>query len=156
MKPERKQREGERIPEALSRALNEIERERNLFVPPAVDDVILKAARAQFDSPPVRPGFSLWKQWRLIFAGVTTALMAGLLLFLLVPRKSSLPFVLTRQDINHDGHVDILDALALAKSIKENGPFSKAFDQDGDGKLDEADIKAVAAAAVRLNPKPRS
>ena len=68
----------------------------------------------------------------------------------LLPRMKT-PAV-AREDINRDGQVDILDAMALAKSL-ENSAATPTLDQNNDGKIDEADIRAVALAAVRIDRK---
>jgi hypothetical protein len=54
-------------------------------------------------------------------------------------------------DIDRDGRVDILDAFKLARHIETNGPTEKAWDFNGDGRIDRNDVDIVAHAAVRLN-----
>jgi hypothetical protein len=54
-------------------------------------------------------------------------------------------------DIDRDGRVDILDAFKLARHIETNGPTEKAWDFNGDGRIDRSDVDIVAHAAVRLN-----
>jgi Dockerin type I domain len=56
------------------------------------------------------------------------------------------------EDVNGDGAVDILDALALERAV-ERGSAAKAWDLDGDGVVDRADVDRVAMAAVRLTPR---
>jgi hypothetical protein len=153
--PDHPEDERDQLPESLRAALRELESEGNLFVPPTLDETILKRAEAHFQAThvPARQ-FQLWTVWRLLLAGAVAVLITAILFLLLGPQHSGPS--LAREDINHDGHVDILDALALAKSVQANSSSDKRFDQNGDGKLDDSDVKAVAAAAVRLNPKPRS
>ncbi|MEZ6234277.1 MAG: hypothetical protein R3B68_08810 [Phycisphaerales bacterium] len=49
-------------------------------------------------------------------------------------------------DLNADGHVDILDALALARAIRTGG----GPDLNGDGAADGADVDALALRVVSL------
>lgn len=66
-----------------------------------------------------------------------------------VPARRSDPF-----DLNADGSVDILDALAIARALKAKAtlgtPIDARFDVNGDGVIDRADTDAVAARAVKL------
>ncbi|MCX6929849.1 MAG: dockerin type I domain-containing protein, partial [Verrucomicrobia bacterium] len=57
---------------------------------------------------------------------------------------------LARGDFNHDHHVDILDAFALARQLKQGGPSNLQLDVNGDGVVDERDVEALAARAVKL------
>jgi hypothetical protein len=129
--------------EKLVEALRKAEERRNIFVPPAVDGAILKAAREHLTKEPQGRPFGFWNWFAL---GTATALIA--LTILLLPRMKTPVFA--REDINRDGQVDILDAMALAKSL--DGAAVR-FDQNGDGKVDDADVNAVAVAAVRMDRK---
>jgi len=53
-------------------------------------------------------------------------------------------------DVNGDGVVDILDALALAKAVEAG---TGTVDVNGDGVVDGVDVGVLAAAAVRLDGK---
>ena len=55
------------------------------------------------------------------------------------------------RDIDGNGRVDILDALALARSIKDNRVGEQPWDFNGDGLIDRKDVDTVAQSAVRLN-----
>ena len=55
-----------------------------------------------------------------------------------------------RWDLNHDGHVDILDAFALARQLKQGGTRNLQLDVNEDGVVDERDVAAIAARAVKL------
>ena len=128
--------------EKLAEALRKAEERRNIFVPPAVNGAILKAAREHLTEEPKGRPFGLWNWFAL---GTATALIA--LMIFLLPRVKTPVFA--REDINRDGQVDILDAMALAKSL-DGDP---KFDQNGDGKLNDADVNAVALAAVKVDRK---
>ena len=55
------------------------------------------------------------------------------------------------RDIDGNGRVDILDALALARRIKDNRAAEQSWDFNGDGAIDHSDVDTVARSAVRLN-----
>ena len=55
------------------------------------------------------------------------------------------------RDIDGNGRVDILDALALARSIKDNRATEQMWDFNGDGLIDRKDVDTVAQSAVRLD-----
>jgi hypothetical protein len=132
--------------ERFARALRNAEESRRVFVPPALDEAILKQARDHFTSKPEPTKFR-FRNW-VALAGATA--LIAIAIFIL-PRSK--PTATTaRHDINRDGQVDILDAFALAKSI-ESGQSGQAHDQNDDGKLDDADVRAIASAAVRLDRK---
>ncbi len=54
-------------------------------------------------------------------------------------------------DIDGNGRVDILDALALARNIKDNRVAEQPWDFNGDGAIDRKDVDTVAQSAVSLN-----
>ncbi|MBN1123820.1 MAG: hypothetical protein JXA82_02355 [Sedimentisphaerales bacterium] len=54
------------------------------------------------------------------------------------------------QDIDRNGRVDIRDALKLARRIETAEPIRPEWDLNHDGAVDQADVDAVAYAAVRL------
>jgi hypothetical protein len=127
----------------LAEALRKAEERRNLFIPPALDQTILKHAREHLTGEPKGGPFGFWN-W---FALSTATALIVLMIFLLPRTKTP---VIAREDINRDGQVDILDAMSLARSL-ENSTAAPTLDQNNDGKLDEADIRAVALAAVRID-----
>jgi hypothetical protein len=61
-----------------------------------------------------------------------------------------------RGDLNHDGRVDILDAFALARQLKQGGTRNLQLDINGDDVVDERDVAALAARAVKLERGGRS
>jgi hypothetical protein len=52
--------------------------------------------------------------------------------------------------------VDILDAFALARQLKQGGSGNLQLDVNGDGVVDERDVAALAARAVKLERGGRS
>ena len=57
---------------------------------------------------------------------------------------------IARGDFNHDRRVDILDAFALARQLKQGATRNLQLDVNGDGVVDERDVAALAARAVKL------
>jgi hypothetical protein len=53
-----------------------------------------------------------------------------------------------REDVDHDGKVDILDAFVVAKLIEARGQLDRTYDINGDGRIDGADVDRIAMAAV--------
>jgi hypothetical protein len=63
---------------------------------------------------------------------------------------------LAREDLNRDGRVDILDAFALSRQLRDGKASSTGLDLNGDGVVDERDAEVIAARAVRLEKGDRS
>src|SRR2546425_5802974 len=139
------QREEESLqaPEKLVDALNLLQKER-IFVPPTVDEAVLQGAREhlrRLERP--RSRWNPWLSWAAMAACLALAVWLG-------ERFSSptraRPFA--REDINHDGRVDILDAFVLSRWIETGGTLDPRWDINGDGRVDRADVDAIAARAV--------
>ena len=118
-------------------------------VPSNVDEVILNQARSRFAGR---------RRVRLILALAAPAAAAAAIAGILItawpaasPPALHSPSVAKADpaDVDHNGRVDILDALALARQI-ESGRTS-AGDLNGDGRVDAADVEAIARSAVRLD-----
>jgi hypothetical protein len=78
-------------------------------------------------------------------------LLAAILLFFVRPGPPpARDSAFARGDLNHDGHVDIVDAFALARQLKQGGTRNLQLDLNGDGVVDERDVAALAARAVKL------
>jgi hypothetical protein len=123
-----------------------------------VDDAVLSAVRARF---PRREkaviatlGPRRWA-WGLGAAAAAVILVVALNPFAdKGPRNFQGPIGLMKDgkelqtgDINFDGKIDILDAYLLQRYGRE---ISLWDDLTGDGKLDQDDVNALAAAAVKL------
>jgi hypothetical protein len=135
----------------LAEALRTLERRQSLFVPPTLDENILAKARPNFAGTTAHPQIR-WPAWKGWFLAITGS-AAVLLLAFFSSRTSMQRFsnVRASQDINGDGRVDILDAMALARLLERKPPaLSPALDQNGDHRVDQADVAALANAAVRL------
>lgn len=128
--------------ERFARALRSADEGQRIFIPPTLDEAILRQARERFEGKATRPLFRFWNWFALAGAAALIAI-----LILILPRTK--PAAIAREDFNGDGQVDILDAFALAKSIEDG----KGVDQNDDGKVDDADVRAIASAAVQLDRK---
>lgn len=143
-------------PEELVRALKRVAGSPP-FIPPALDEAILRTARRQIDRP---------QRWTLMglrlrpwaAAAATVLVLAGLSYALIRPGAGSPPrAALFREDLNRDGRVDILDAFALARLLTVgSGPLNPGLDVNGDGVVDQRDVTAIAAHAVQLQKAGRS
>jgi len=123
---------------------------RRVFVPPAVDQAILRAARKHLETPPSRPRlFRAWFFWPAM-AAACLALIAVVHFF----GKSSGKTEFAREDINHDGRVDILDAFQFARELQSGR--KDAADVNGDGVADQRDVDLIATRAVKLEKGGRS
>jgi hypothetical protein len=138
-------------PTGLVSALKRLPREP-VFIPRAADDAVLRAARKHLNPPQApKPGWSRIVWW---LAGAT-AVVLGIAVPLLVMKPApehSRESAFAPGDLNHDGRVDILDAFALARQLKSGRVQSPQLDLNGDGVVDEHDVAALAARAVRLDP----
>jgi hypothetical protein len=127
---------------------------RRVFVPPTIDEAVLRAAR-QHLLKPQRAGFGLFRSW-LVWPAMATAclLLIGLVYFFTKPTGKSPDFALG--DINHDGRVDILDAFQLARELQAGQKPQANLDLNGDGVVDQRDAALLAARVVKLEKGGRS
>jgi len=137
-------------PPRLQAALQALNKEQ-IFVPPQVDEAVLRAAREQLAKAHKRPVWRTLAPW----AAAAAALTLGVWLVRnQSPSASRNAFA--PQDINHDGKVDILDAFALARQLEQGEKPNRQEDQNGDGVVDRRDVDAIAAQAVKLGKGGRS
>ena len=140
-------------PEKLVEALGQLHKER-IFVPPTVDQAVLRVAGnhlRRLERPRTR-----WKSWLSWAAMAACLVLAAWLAERFSSPVRARPF--TREDINRDGRVDVLDAFALARRIDTGGTLDRRWDVNGDGRVDRADVNAIAARAVSLaqaGPEPK-
>ncbi len=128
-------------------------------IPPTTDEAILSRARRQMAG---RRRSRLLVRWAMPPAAAAAVIMWAVFNPLVTPDVDDSPYfeaadpVATRQladhrDIDGNGRVDILDALALARSIKDNRVAEQPWDFNADGAIDRKDIDTIAQFAVRLN-----
>jgi hypothetical protein len=126
---------------------------RRVFVPPTVDDAVLVTARRHL-AKPLRLGFGVLRSW-LLWPAAATACIALIGVGLFLVRQTGRPPEFAREDINRDGHVDILDALVLARAVQAGGQ-APSPDLNGDGVVNLRDAEQIAAQAVKLGKGGRS
>jgi hypothetical protein len=147
MKPHDLPPEEPQAPARLVQALKALRAER-VFVPPSVDEAILRRARQQLEPAPPRipsPWWRAWVPWVAAAASLCLVVVVGWLATSRHPTGvASVP-----EDVNGDGQVDILDAFQLAREL-ESGKPPAARDLDRDGIVDQADVELVARRAVKL------
>ena len=148
-------RDGEepKAPTKLVAALKEPP-SRRVFVPPAIDQTIITAARRHL-AKPERAGFSFFRSWRL-WPTLATACFAlvGLIYLVVKPGWSSAKFA--HEDLNQDGRVDILDAFQLARDVHAGTKLPANLDLNGDGVVDGRDAQFIATGAVKLEKGGKS
>ncbi len=153
-------------PEEFIRALRAAQPEP-LFIPPTLDEAILRHAHRHLDRG--RRGneaasFGAPQFLIRLVASAATRIVRGLpwlatatavvlaVSFIYLAHKPRF----AREDLNHDGKVDILDAFTLAKQIKSGAPLKSALDINGDSVIDSRDFETIAAHAVKLDKGDRS
>jgi len=182
MQNEQHKDENLEAPPRLVAALRQLPREP-VFVPPTLDEGLMKAARQHFGRPEKkRSGWFRLLPWTVATAGLAVAVL------LAYPRaKESLGTggstlsrstksvqrgsenrgesaiqpqshgpAYVREDVNRDGKVDILDAFMLAKKLTGAHFSDPNLDLNDDGVIDHRDVETIAAHAVSLEKKGRS
>jgi dockerin type I repeat protein len=139
----------------LATALKDHHKAR-IFVPPEVDQAVLARAREHLQQMPKRqPGRRPLMPWAAMAASIV--LVAWLVHTLTRPTAPTAFFA--PEDINRDGRVDILDAFALTRQIESGATLDARWDITGDGRINRADVDAIASRAVSLaqaSPEKRS
>jgi Dockerin type I domain len=164
-------------PPKLVAALRQLPNEP-LFVPPTLDEALMKAARHHLDQDErKRPGWIRLIPWTVATAGLAAAVLLAYphaTQFLgfgqskkavrrgwenpidsgIQPQAKGLANA--REDLNRDGTVDILDAFILAKKLQGAPSSDPRLDMNGDGVIDRRDVETIAAHAVSLEKRGRS
>src|SRR5207249_1592186 len=97
---------------------------------------------------PKEPGSFRLLRWAVAFSALAVLLAIMPQIF----RKGAMPPTLfEREDVNHDGKVDILDAFAVARQVRQGAIHNAHLDINGDGIVDDRDVAAIASRAVNLS-----
>ena len=164
-------REGSELPQRLAdelRAMHQMS--ADVSIPASLDQAVLRSARTGIAR-------RIWHRRMLRWTGAAAAAAAALFLAVRVttttdphtvptsPPARNGPQLALREDLDHSGHVDILDAFYLARQLKAQralsgagqrdatraaAPAQQEWDVTGDGEIDAHDVDAIARAAVRL------
>jgi hypothetical protein len=117
---------------------------RRVFVPPTIDEAILRTAQQHLRKPePARKGFCFARFFRWTLAMACLVLLGTMLLFLRPQTNYA------REDLNRDNRVDILDAFQLARALQSVNP-SSVQDLNGDGTVNQTDVDLLAQESVKL------
>jgi len=144
--PERDAFEGGTGAEALRSDLSALAA-RELSGVAALDGSILPVARVHFARIAEKRRMVGRRRWAQLAAAAAIALLACTTVWLGDGRR---PAVIAG-DVTRDGTLDILDALALARTIDAGEVPDAAFDIDGDGRVNQRDVDAIAVRAVSLS-----
>jgi hypothetical protein len=128
-----------------------------VFVPPTVDEAVLRAAREHLApaKPHGRSSTARWLRWPA-FATASLVLCAVAYRIIRTPSSSNPDSAYVREDLNRDGRVDILDAFQLARQLHSGAEPGRDLDFNGDGVVDQLDANTIAAQAVKLEKGGRS
>jgi hypothetical protein len=113
-------------------------------IPSRIDTAILSAARAKSDH---RRRLRLLVRWG---GGIAAGLAAAIVLAVTLHRPATPSKPIARGDVNSDGQVNMIDALALAKRLAAGDKLDPTSDVNRDGQITQADVDALATAAVSL------
>ncbi len=164
------QHSGNELPQPLVDAI----RKRHgpeIAVPGSIDEAVLADASAYLQTMS-RPRRVVSRGWTWAFGSLSVGSLAAAMLLVAVLREPVAPearqiaesaraersvasadaaasAAFSRDDIDQNGRVDILDAFALARTI-ERGETPPGWDQNSDGQVNQDDVDLVARNAVML------
>ncbi len=121
-------------------------------VPREVDESVMRMARERLARRGERA-----PAWRWAIAGAAACCLLVALLMVHTAGRPALHAARapataapSREDLDGNGRVDILDAFALARRLEAAEPLRAEWDVNGDGSVDGADVDRIALAAVSL------
>jgi Dockerin type I domain len=143
-------------PEAIDSELNQLEsrlgdglrgelRSLEVETPADADSAtraVVRNRAAEIRRAALRSRRRYWPAW-----AAAAALLLGLGSWLAL--SSTRPPL--RGDVDGSGRIDIVDAYLLARRLETQSKLEPHWDLSGDGKIDEGDVKAVAASAVSVS-----
>jgi hypothetical protein len=131
------------LPPGLADALRAAYAHR-VEIPSRVDDALLSAAHEKFAR---RRRLRLTARWG---TGLAAGLAAVIALAILLHHPAAPARSLVKGDVNADGRMNMVDALALARHVAAADNLDPRWDVNGDGVIDQKDVDAIASAAVSL------
>lgn len=163
-------------PPELVLALKRLPQER-LFVPPTVDEAVVRAARQHLADVKSGSGAhspsASYHWWQIFFAASAVVLVLALVVYEFFPAgagrtlgvrnpfaretsgstQTQAPLALMP---SNQRRLDILDAFALARQLKAGPVNEPRWDVNHDGTVDDRDVRTIAREAVRLDKGGRS
>ena len=138
--------DSEQAPERLVQELRSLAQRSSVWVPPSVDAAILKAATKHLagHSATVHPPRNARAPWLRLAA---CFFVATVIAVLLMQRRGGFDQERTA-DVDGNGEINILDAFALARRLKEHPEAPGPFDVNRDHQVNAADVEAIAVQAV--------
>jgi len=140
------------LPESLVDALRALDRDAGaLAVPREVDAAILRVAHARLTLRAARAtqgsgalaARTVGAFWRRSSVAALLALAVGIWMAYVAPERAA-------ADVDANGRVDILDALALARRVAAGSvDAERRWDFNGDGAVDRFDVDDLAFSVVR-------
>ncbi len=119
-------------------------------IPPQVDHAVLqKAMKALARSKRTRPTVGRPLAWIAAAASLALVVWIGALLRSTSRAPQQTTLAAMPSDLDHNGHVNILDAFHLARLLDADS-IPTAGDINADGRIDRADVEAIAMKAVSL------
>jgi Dockerin type I domain len=132
------------LPADLRRAIGDLH-SAPVEVPVHLDRMILSAARVCLDRR--KRAIRVLRWGTAIAAAVVLLAIAR---FDIVHKPAASPIAMVG-DANGDGHVDILDALIVARGMAQHEKLPAAWDVNGDGVVDQKDVDLIAQMAVNVS-----
>jgi len=114
-------------------------------VPSGFDERVLGAASRRLSRRAVGRGFGMH-----LIAGGAIAAMVGISARVWFEPVAHGPRAFAQGDVNRDGVVNVLDAMALALAVERGGPGG--VDLNADNRIDDADVRLLTAKIVSLTP----
>jgi hypothetical protein len=128
-----------------------------VFVPRTADEAVLRAAREHLVPTRLRTSNKLARWFRWLAFATACVLLCAVAYRFTRPYSSSNPGpAYAREDLNRDGHVNILDAFQLARQLRSGEKPEPSLDLNRDGVVDHRDADTIAAQAVKLERGGRS
>jgi hypothetical protein len=112
---------------------------------PTLDEALRQAAIHHFERRSRRRMAMLGMGGGAVAAGIALAIILRSSPAVTPPQQFAVG------DIDANGRVDILDAFMLARTLAHGKAADDRADLSGDGRIDDADVQAIAAMAVSIS-----
>jgi hypothetical protein len=120
--------------------------EAPIETPADVDEAIHTSIAAHFASHRRKS-----KRWFFAAGGALAAVLGISVVLRSSWNTAPVPQVQIAGDLDANGRVNILDAYLLARELNRGGSAVASADVSGDGRVDAADVQAIASVAVSIS-----